>query len=314
MTITKILIIGDLHGNKPKIHFKDFDYIIAPGDICSDKYQRKYLKAFIKSEWKKKECERIGFYRFIKLKFNLDIKDYKKFMKYSLNDGRKIMEYLDSFGKPVFFVPGNWDQSWGKTKIKEKDAENNIYLYVKHWLELMLGKTNERLIKNLDNIIDCHFKLCEGNNFNILGYGLSAGPEWGKKLKKKLNKKQYNELKKIYDIKYLGKLSDEYSKRNKSKPTILLTHNVPYDTKLDKITDKSSPVYGQHYGSVVARDFILKHKPLICIGGHMHEHFGKIKLGKTIVINVGFGGKVNTLLTLKNNKIKSISLYPKKYG
>lgn len=27
----KLLIIGDLHGNKPKIHFKDFDAIIAPG-------------------------------------------------------------------------------------------------------------------------------------------------------------------------------------------------------------------------------------------------------------------------------------------
>ena len=40
---TKFLIIGDLHGNKPLIHFKDFDAIIAPGDFCSDKYLRPYL-------------------------------------------------------------------------------------------------------------------------------------------------------------------------------------------------------------------------------------------------------------------------------
>ena len=32
--MVKFLIIGDLHGNKPKIHFKDFDAIIAHGDFC----------------------------------------------------------------------------------------------------------------------------------------------------------------------------------------------------------------------------------------------------------------------------------------
>jgi len=31
----KLLVIGDLHGNKPNIYFDNFDAIIAPGDFCS---------------------------------------------------------------------------------------------------------------------------------------------------------------------------------------------------------------------------------------------------------------------------------------
>ena len=38
----KILVVGDLHGQKPKIYFRDFDAIIAPGDFCSDAH-RKYI-------------------------------------------------------------------------------------------------------------------------------------------------------------------------------------------------------------------------------------------------------------------------------
>lgn len=35
----KILIAGDLHGNKPNIYFKDFGIIIAPGDFGSCKIE-----------------------------------------------------------------------------------------------------------------------------------------------------------------------------------------------------------------------------------------------------------------------------------
>ena len=32
----------------------------------------------------------------------------------------------------------------------------------------------------------------------------------------------------------------------------------------------------------------------------MHEHFGKDKLGKTVVVNAGFGSYVNTILEIKS--------------
>jgi len=50
--MAKFLIIGDLHGNKPKIYSNDFDAIIAPGDFCSDalrKYMFQAQKYYIKN-------------------------------------------------------------------------------------------------------------------------------------------------------------------------------------------------------------------------------------------------------------------------
>ena len=84
---------------------------------------------------------------------------------------------------------------------------------------------------------------------------------------------------------------------------------------LDEITNKESPKFGYHYGSIVARDIIQKYQPLVSIGGHMHEHFGSTELGKTTVINAGFGSGfgsyVNTWLELGGNKIKKIDFIKK---
>ena len=44
----KILVIGDLHGRKPKIHFKDFDCVIQVGDVCDDSKFRPYIKKWFK--------------------------------------------------------------------------------------------------------------------------------------------------------------------------------------------------------------------------------------------------------------------------
>lgn len=51
------------------------------------------------------------------------------------------------------------------------------------------------------------------------------------------------------------------------------------------------------------------YQPLVCIGGHMHEHFTKCKIGKTIAINVGFGPYANVWLELSDNKIKRLEFY-----
>ncbi|MEK6974409.1 MAG: hypothetical protein AABW41_04210, partial [Nanoarchaeota archaeon] len=106
------------------------------------------------------------------------------------------------------------------------------------------------------------------------------------------------------------KVSDLFEKA--TKPVIFLSHNVPFNTKIDKITNKESPRYGYHYGSLLAREIIEKYQPLICIGGHMHEHFGKCRIGKTIAINTGFGSNVNTFLELEGSKIKRLEFYRKK--
>ena len=147
---------------------------------------------------------------------------------------------------------------------------------------------------------------------DFIGFGLSNGNDYpqykadrdllGEKSLKRIAKRKEK------SITSLSKLFE------KSKQTIIfLCHNVPFRTRLDKITDKKSPRCGQHFGSDIARDIIDKFQPKLCIGGHMHEHFGKCKVGKTTVLNTGFGKKVNTLIEIDNNKIKTLEFYPKEY-
>lgn len=304
----KLLCVGDLHGRKPKIHFKDFDAIIFVGDVCSDEEIGP-----IKDMWVRYLEENpdfpVGMDIFIA--FEKGEKGIKKLEKKSLQEGRKIMEYLNSFGKPVYMVPGNWDQSYGETRIK--DMEFSDYNYYKAFLDFWLGeKINSRLTRGLKNIINCQYKLHKTKEFNILGYGLSSNAE-DLSLKKKrvnadYNKKEYFKLKKTYK-KILDKLVNTYNKKDDSIPTIFLTHNVPHNTKLDLFLDEDSNRHKSHFGSTVARWFCDKYQPLLCIGGHMHEHFGKCKIGKTTVINVGFGSHVNTLINIKDGKIKKIDFW-----
>jgi len=116
------------------------------------------------------------------------------------------------------------------------------------------------------------------------------------------NRKYYLKLLKKYDKLFRSAI-------NRKKPIIFLSHNVPFNTPLDKIINKDSPRHGYHYGSLIAREMIEKYQPLVCIGGHMHEHFGKCKIGKTICINAGFGSYVNVWLELSGNKIKKLEFH-----
>ncbi len=45
------------------------------------------------------------------------------------------------------------------------------------------------------------------------------------------------------------------------------------------------------------------------IGGHMHEHFGKHAMGKTIAINAGFGPGVNVWLEAAGNRTVKLEFW-----
>lgn len=62
---------------------------------------------------------------------------------------------------------------------------------------------------------------------------------------------------------------------------ILITHQPPFDTGMDKITA------GISTGSKNIRAFIEKHQPLVAISGHIHESFATGKLGNTVLMNPG---------------------------
>ena len=276
----KLLVIGDLHGNKPLIHFKDFDVIIAPGDFCSDKI-REYIFQAMRMKIADPKSK-------IKWKHIVGKNKAKKMLANSIRDGRKILEFLNSFEVPVFVVPGNWEPK---------------------------GKKWKKMIVGLKNLNDVNLMRKTLDEINFLGYGYVSEPEIPKysEDKKRLTKKELDKKKKDY-IKNKNRLSNLFQKIK--NPVIFMPHNVPFRTSLDKIVNKNSPANGKHYGSIIAREMIEEYQPLLCIGGHMHEHFGKCRIGKTIVINAGFGSKVNTLIDLdkEKGKIRSIKFHPRTYG
>ena len=94
----------------------------------------------------------------------------------------------------------------------------------------------------------------------------------------------------------------------KSKNSVLfLSHNVPFGSSLDAITSENSPMYGRHFGSLITKQMIEKYRPLLCVAGHIHEHFKQEKIGATLCINsgAGFEGK-KVLVEVVGGKINSI--------
>jgi Icc-related predicted phosphoesterase len=224
----------------------------------------------------------------------VDKKKAKRFVDNSIKRGRAVLQKLNSYNVPVYVIPGNWDFA-----IKDRE-----------WKYVNRNLYHEYIIKGLKNVKDIHRKIIRVDDYNIIGYGLVNGPELLKyryyknipKDRYKINVQNYKKLLKKYDKLF----------KKAKLPVILLAHNVPYNTPLDKIVNKSSPMNGKHYGSNLAREMILRHKPLLCIGAHMHEHYGTCKLGRTLVLNAGFGGEKNTLIELQDGKIKDIKFYGKR--
>jgi Icc-related predicted phosphoesterase len=203
-------------------------------------------------------------------------KKAREYVKKSLESGRKVLEYLDSLDVPVYVVPGNadWIYADDEWKFLDKDYFNDV------------------LMKGLKNVVNVDEKFIILNDeLALIGYGRSCNPEEGE---------EYKESYKIMDALF------RINKRRK-REIILLSHNVPYNCSLDIVKWKGNPRDGEHVGSKVVKKMIQMFKPLYAIGGHMHEHFGACKIGKTTVINAGMG-KTNVWLDLENKK-KNIEFY-----
>jgi len=79
------------------------------------------------------------------------------------------------------------------------------------------------------------------------------------------------------------KFAQSIDKKLKSaKRVVLMTHQPPFGTKLDKI-------YNSYVGNESFTKFIKKHKnTILALSGHIHETFGrKDMLGNTAVLNPG---------------------------
>ncbi|HLC37361.1 MAG TPA: metallophosphoesterase [Candidatus Nanoarchaeia archaeon] len=206
-----------------------------------------------------------------------DIVGYEK--KKELQSGRKVAKYLNSLNKKTYIIPGNWDSY----KTRFWNVKKNHY--------------KDYIIKNLKNLKDLHLKSVENKEHVIIGYGIYEHPEiWDDELY-------------WHHIKKLSRLFRKA--KRKKKLIIFITHNQPYNTKFSYIRDKKSFLEGIQVGSNVIKDIIKEFKPALCIGAHMHEHFGKLKVGKTLCIATGYGLKGKKVLINVDKKIRSIKFIRK---
>ena len=88
------------------------------------------------------------------------------------------------------------------------------------------------------------------------------------------------------------------SKLPSTPPLILVVHNPPKNTAMDKLKS------GEHVGSEAVRGFILGKKPLLTIAAHIHEAAGQDVLGKTTLFNHGpaFTGRYG-VVEIKDNAV-----------
>jgi len=279
----KILAIGDFHGhvsNKLKLRVKkvlpEIDLILSPGDYSGSK---EYSKIFFKKVYGKKgqSMEEI-----------LGKKKFNEIMWGILESGVHSIKWLSSLKKPVLGITGNWDYSkyneigW---RVKENVFKNK-YDYI-HFSNKFYNKLKR--FKNF-NLID--MSKAKFENLNVIGHTKSSYPG----AYNSINKKKFTEK---YGLKEFNRIRNgmrkDYVAREKilnrlfknENNAIFLGHNSPYGV-LDIISQKGHKLAkGEHYGDCLVRQIILKHKPRVYICGHMHEHQGKAKLGKTLIINTG---------------------------
>ncbi len=180
---------------------------------------------------------------------------FKKEIQKAKESIRNILKELNKIGKPVYVVPGNWDLT-GKG-IFENIIEKDYF---------------KETIKGLRNIKNVHLKIKDIGKYQIIGYGISYSPNE--------EEKDYLKLRNLFE--------------KATKPVIFLSHNVPYNTKLDKV--------GKN-GSIIVRQIIEEYQPILSIAGHIHEHHKKCRIKKTICINTGYGNWRNTYIEI-NKKIK----------
>jgi hypothetical protein len=121
-------------------------------------------------------------------------------------------------------------------------------------------------IKGFEHIKEVHKREFRKDNYLIIGYG-----EGGFAIK---------------DPEF-DKFAKEIKKRiQPADKVILLTHQPPYGTKVDKI--------GTYYtGNKSITKFIKETQPILAISGHIHENEGKKdKIGKTLILNPGYKGMI----------------------
>lgn len=104
----------------------------------------------------------------------------------------------------------------------------------------------------------------------------------------------------VSDAQIADWLDQAMKEGRRHKHLILMAHNAPFGTKIDRVG------FGHSVGSSAVREFIERHQPDVCIAGHIHESKGVDRIGQTQIVNSGLfstGGYV--LIRLVEDKLEA---------
>ena len=274
----KLLVCGDFHGRFPKkllqvIKKEKIDALISNGDYASFFYRDLWFKHCYEKD--------------VQLWQIVGKKKFKEIILKDVKSGEFVFKKLGKLNIPVITVLGNvdyglWTDAY-ESKNKKFDIED-IDFFI-------------RIIKRYSNINNIDYSYTKLGDFVIIGGGTSSFPG-------KVKSKMYKKLRRILDKNF-----KKFRQELKAQRVIFLSHNVPYNTKLDKITSKKAhaEAKGKHFGSKLVRRIINRYQPILAIGGHIHDGRGMQKLGKTLVVNPGavHGGRYAIVeIDDKTKKIK----------
>ena len=280
----KILAIGDFHGKLSKkfksiIKKENIDLVVSVGDFFP----------FVQRKIWFKHCYGTD----ITLWEAIGKKETRKWIEKDLAFGEKVFKKLNSLPVPVFTIVGNldysdqvvdsWDPEKGKKGKKWAWYDQDFF---------------SKIVKKYKNISRFDYGYIKFGDYVFIGAygGTSPGKVRSKNFKK-------------YRAK-LDKLFRKFRKENKEGKVVFVSHNVPNNTKLDKVSMKAhKAVRGKHYGSKLVKRTITKNKPVLAIGGHIHEGFGKDKIKNTVIINSGSAAQgQGVIIDLPENKKKKVKV------
>ena len=285
----RLLLLGDFHGQLQKIPASaladraDFDAIVSAGDFFGLSPRTYAVSLRLRSlHFALEQEENVAHARRLAREYKKLGKRYEHLVAreevQNFVHARRIMDYLDSFGKPVFIVPGNWEfrpPFFGSAK--EYRAQLARY---------------RALLRGYKNITDLHLSSTRCKGYTFVGLGVCQMPENVFYYDPVLAEECYHGEKHLRLYKHwMRRMQPLFERaRKQHEKVIFISHNQPYGTSLDLITSPDSPAQGEHYGSCVTRKLIDDFQPVLCVAAHIHETRGTACIGTTLCVNSGFAG------------------------
>lgn len=282
----RILAIGCFHGKVPIklksfIKKNDISAVLYSGDFAEHHRERK-----LEHKHDKEIIERLvaGEDYFSIMNELFDPKVLQSSVAEGLESTLKVIYKVVKLGVPVYWIHGNHDPSESELAemgLKWRLPDRPGF----RWL-------HRRRIK-IDGI-------------SIAGYGGYRGTTGKLHLLKGM---KISPLFRRNVQEIVKEQKAEMSSLLRRKTDILVTHDPPANTKLDYLIAPGQVLNRKHIGDDVTRAVIEKYKPRLVLCSHMHECRGIDKIGKTTVVNTGFGKKGEAVvIELPSLKVKFVKI------